>query len=167
MSDKKNGNPNSGVVDSLGGKGSETNLFDGIADFFAKVQSGEISGVISLKSYKGKHLSVKSKEGDVSWDQNQIGETEQFKVEPQGGNNAALKSCQGLYLSAKEDIGGTVRCDQAEVLKSEIWAVEKAGDGIALKSCFGKYLHPKKDGKVTATHDAVTEKETFAVTLHS
>jgi putative lipoic acid-binding regulatory protein len=139
----------------------------GIANFLQKLQSGEISGTISLKSYKGNYLSVMPKEGDVSWDQNQIGETEQFKVEPQGGNNAALKSSQGLYLSAKDEIGGTVRCDQAEVLKSAIWAVEEAGDGIALKSCFGKYLHPKKNGEVTATHDAVTEKETFTVTLHS
>jgi hypothetical protein len=44
--------------------------------------------------------------------------------------------------------------------------LEAANAGIALKSSFGKYLHPKKDGMVTATHDAVTEKETFAVTDH-
>jgi hypothetical protein len=165
MSDKQNGKLFGGIADFPGGTGWETNSFDGIADFLKGLLSNKISGPISLKSYLNKYLSAWP-EGNVDWNREWDRDWEQFKVEPRGGDKIALKSCHGMYLSAKEDIGGTVRCDQREARENEIWTLEAANGGIALKSSFGKYLHPKKDGKVTATHDAVTEKETFAVTDH-
>jgi hypothetical protein len=165
MSDKQNGNSVNNIADFPGGKGSETNIFENIADFFKGMQPNEISGRISLKSYLNQYLSAWP-EGKVDWSRTWDREWEQFKLEYRGGNKIALKSCHGSYLSAKDEVGGTVQCDQYKAGEHETWTVEKAGAGIALKSYLGKYLHPKKDGRVTATHDEVTEKETFAVTYH-
>jgi hypothetical protein len=144
----------------------QNNNFTGsFKQFLEKLQSGEISGswFVSLKSYQDKYLSA-SLAGDAKWDQHQAGENERFKIEPKGAYKIALKSRQDMYLSATAGIGGTVRCNKTKVDDSTIWTVCESGEaGIALKSYFGKYLHPKKNGKVTATHNTVTEKETFTV----
>jgi hypothetical protein len=143
-----------------------SNFTGGFKQFFEKPQSGEISGpwFVPLKSYQDKYLPASpagDAKGGAKWDQDHAGENEWFKIEPKGGYKIALKSREGMYLSATADIGGTVRYDEREAVESAIWTVWEAG--IALKSNLGKYLHPKKTGEVTAAHDAVTKKETFKV----
>jgi hypothetical protein len=120
--------------------------------FLEALQLNGISGLISLKSYKGKYLSA-CPDGKIDWDRDWDREWKQFTVEFHGEGKVTLKSCHVMYLSAKKEVGGTVRCDEREALAYTLWTVEAAGTGIALKSCFGKYLHPKKDGRVTAIHD--------------
>jgi hypothetical protein len=124
-----------------------------------------ISGIVSLKSYQNKHLSADPGGGvvcDRDWDR----EWEQFTLESHGEGKVRLKSYHGMYLSAKRDANGTVRCDQREASDYETWTIEIAGGGIALKSYLGKYLYPKIDGSVRANQDKVGEEETFTVIDH-
>ncbi|MDR2446513.1 MAG: DUF569 domain-containing protein [Treponema sp.] len=166
MSDKQNGNFWNSNKNLPEKKGSEMNFSDANLNLCDWWQPRGISGLISLKSYQRKYLSAWPG-GEVDWDRDWDREWEQFTVESHGEGKVTLKSCHGMYLSAKADADGTVRCDQREASDSETWTMEMTGAGIALKSCFGKYLHPKKDGKVRANQDKVTEKESFTVTDHS
>jgi hypothetical protein len=76
----------------------------------------------------------------------------------------SLKSCQGLCLSVKGD--GTALCDQRTAGENEVWTVGPDGGGIALKSRFWNYLRPEPNGRLTASGNVVTKKETFTVIDH-
>jgi hypothetical protein len=163
MSDTENRNPLGAGLSAIGKIKEKIKPAIGKMDFLSGGATVELSGLISLKSCWGKYLSAQA-DGRLEWNRDWDREWEQFKAEPLSGGRTAFKSCHGLYLSVKGD--GTVMCDQRTAGENEIWTVEPASGGIGLKSRFGKYLRPGPDGRVTASGNAVTEKETFTVTDH-
>lgn len=121
----------------------------------------------SLRSCFGKYLCSEPwglRPHTLSWNRDQAKSCEQWEIIPQPGEQWALKSAHGLYMSAKPD-GSAQRCSRT-IGPNELFIIRPVLGGYVVKSsATGKCIAAHADGSITCDRDPVLGTKEIVVEI--